>query len=87
MRLASDNSVEVWNGEQFQTVDQIDDRKTLGIKPEQVKINMLFAGGSFGRRANPHADFLVECAEILVSLARADSATSRSSWCGRARTT
>ena len=72
MRLASDNSVEVWNGEQFQTGDQMAIAKTLGIKPEQVKINMLFAGGSFGRRANPHSDYLVECAEILVSLARAD---------------
>ncbi|HVF64905.1 MAG TPA: xanthine dehydrogenase family protein molybdopterin-binding subunit [Casimicrobiaceae bacterium] len=71
MRLGNDNSVEVWNGEQFQTGDQMVIAKTLGIKPEQVKINMLFAGGSFGRRANPHADYLVECAEILVSLARA----------------
>jgi isoquinoline 1-oxidoreductase subunit beta len=71
MRLATDDSVEVWNGEQFQTGDQMAIAKTLGIKPEQVKINMLYAGGSFGRRANPHADYLVECAEILVSLARA----------------
>ena len=71
MRLSSDNSVEVWNGEQFQTADQMNIAKTLGIKPEQVKINMLYAGGSFGRRANPHSDYLVECAEILVSLARA----------------
>ena len=71
MRLASDNSVEVWNGEQFQTGDQMTIAKTLGIKPEQVRINMLFAGGSFGRRANPQSDYLVECAEILVSLARA----------------
>jgi isoquinoline 1-oxidoreductase beta subunit len=72
MRLANDNSVEVWNGEQFQTGDQMAIARTLGIKPEQVKINMLFAGGSFGRRANPQSDYLIECAEILVSLARAD---------------
>ena len=71
MRLADDNSVEVWNGEQMQTGDQMTIAKTLGIKPEQVKINMLYAGGSFGRRACPKADYLVECAEILVSLARA----------------
>jgi isoquinoline 1-oxidoreductase beta subunit len=70
MRLADDNSVEVWNGEQLQTGDQYTIAKTLGIKPEQVKINMLYAGGSFGRRANPQGDYLVECAEILVSLAR-----------------
>ncbi len=71
MRLADDNSVEVWNGEQMQTGDQMAIAKTLGIKPEQVKINMLYAGGSFGRRASTHADYLVECAEILVTLARA----------------
>jgi isoquinoline 1-oxidoreductase beta subunit len=71
MRLADDNSVEVWNGEQLQTGDQHTIARTLGIKPEQVKINMLYAGGSFGRRANPQGDYLVECAEILVSLARA----------------
>jgi isoquinoline 1-oxidoreductase beta subunit len=71
MRLADDNTVEVWNGAQFQTGDQHAIARTLGIKPEQVKINMLYAGGSFGRRANPRADYLVECAEILVSLARA----------------
>jgi len=70
MRLADDNSVEVWNGEQLQTGDQHTIARTLGIKPEQVKINMLYAGGSFGRRANPQGDYLVECAEILVSLAR-----------------
>jgi isoquinoline 1-oxidoreductase beta subunit len=72
MRLSADDSVEVWNGEQMQTGDQHAIAKTLGIKPDRVKINMLYAGGSFGRRANPHADYLVECAEILVALARKD---------------
>jgi isoquinoline 1-oxidoreductase beta subunit len=72
MRLNDDNSVDVWNGEQFQTGDQMTIAKALGIKPEQVRINMLYAGGSFGRRANPHSDYLVECAEILVFLARAE---------------
>src|SRR5258708_39520776 len=51
-----DGACEVWNGEQFQTVDQMNVAGVLGLKPEQVKINMLYAGGSFGRRANPHSD-------------------------------
>jgi isoquinoline 1-oxidoreductase subunit beta len=59
---------EVWNGEQFQTPDQIAIAGVLGLKPEQVKINQLFAGGSFGRRANPYSDFLVETAAIVKAI-------------------
>src|SRR5258705_7845654 len=55
---------EVWNGEQFQTVDQIAVAKLLGLKPEQVKLNQLYAGGGFGRRANPASDYLLEAAAI-----------------------
>src|SRR5437588_1411468 len=55
---------EVWNGEQFQTVDQMVLGQLLDLRPEQVKLNMLYAGGSFGRRANPHSDYLLEAAAI-----------------------
>jgi isoquinoline 1-oxidoreductase beta subunit len=72
MRIAPDNTVEVWNGEQFQTGDQYAIAQYLGVKPEQVKLNMLFAGGSFGRRANPAADYVLECASIVLALARKD---------------
>jgi isoquinoline 1-oxidoreductase beta subunit len=63
VRLGGD-SCEVWNGEQFQTVDQGMVAKVLGIPPQNVKLNMLYAGGSFGRRANPHSDYLMEAAAI-----------------------
>jgi isoquinoline 1-oxidoreductase subunit beta len=59
---------EIWNGEQFQTVDQVMVAKLLGLKPEQVKLNMLYAGGSFGRRANPHSDYLLEAAAIVKAI-------------------
>ncbi|MBL8645037.1 MAG: xanthine dehydrogenase family protein molybdopterin-binding subunit [Rhodospirillaceae bacterium] len=59
---------EVWTGCQFHTVDQGNIAKVLGLKPQQVKINTLFAGGSFGRRANPISDFLTEAAHIAKSL-------------------
>ncbi len=55
---------EVWNGEQFHTGDQNVVAATLGLKPEQVKINMLFAGGSFGRRGNAWSDYLADAASI-----------------------
>lgn len=67
MRLNADGC-EVWNGEQFQTVDQMTVAGVLGLKPEQVKIHMLYAGGSFGRRANPQADYLVETAQIVKAI-------------------
>jgi isoquinoline 1-oxidoreductase beta subunit len=57
-------SCEIWNGEQFQTVDQMNVARMLGLKPEQVKINMLYAGGSFGRRANAYSDYVVEAVAI-----------------------
>jgi len=59
---------EIWNGEQYQTPDQNAVARVLGILPEQVKINMLYAGGSFGRRANPHSDYLVETAHIVKAI-------------------
>lgn len=59
---------EVWNGEQFQTGDQYTLAAFFGLKPEQVKLNMLYAGGSFGRRANPAADYLLETAHIVQAI-------------------
>jgi isoquinoline 1-oxidoreductase beta subunit len=55
---------EIWAGSQFQTVEQRAAAAVLGIKPEQVKINTLYAGGSFGRRATPAADYIVEAVTI-----------------------
>jgi isoquinoline 1-oxidoreductase subunit beta len=59
---------EVWNGEQFQTADQMVIGQLLALRPEQVKLNMLYAGGSFGRRANPHSDYLLEAAAIAKAI-------------------
>ncbi len=55
---------EIWNGEQFQTPDQAAVAKLLGLEPAQVRIHQLYAGGSFGRRANPQSDYLLEAAAI-----------------------
>ncbi|MFC4314919.1 molybdopterin cofactor-binding domain-containing protein [Steroidobacter flavus] len=63
---------EVWNGEQFQTADQMAIAKMLGIAPKDVKINQLFAGGSFGRRANPAGDYLVETVAIAKAIGTSD---------------
>ena len=68
VRLSADRC-EVWNGEQFQTADQAAVAKTVGLMPEQVLLNQLYAGGSFGRRANPASDYVVEAASIAKALA------------------
>ncbi|HEX6138073.1 MAG TPA: xanthine dehydrogenase family protein molybdopterin-binding subunit [Casimicrobiaceae bacterium] len=60
---------EVWNGEQSQTGDQMAIAATVGLKPGQVEIHQLFAGGSFGRRASSHSDYVVEAASIARGLA------------------
>jgi isoquinoline 1-oxidoreductase subunit beta len=59
---------EIWNGEQMHTGDQYAVAKYTGLKPEQVRINTLYAGGSFGRRANPQADYVVEAVSIAKAL-------------------
>ncbi len=58
------NSCEIWNGEQLQTGNQVALAKFLGIKPEAVRMNMVFAGGSFGRRGNFSNDYHLEAAAI-----------------------
>lgn len=59
------DGVRVLNGEQFQTADQAAIAGVLGLKPELVRIDMLYAGGSFGRRANPKSDYPTEAAYIF----------------------
>ena len=58
------NSCEIWAGDQFQTVDQANAAKIAGLDPQQVSIHTLYAGGSFGRRANPYSDYIVEAVSI-----------------------
>jgi isoquinoline 1-oxidoreductase subunit beta len=68
VRLSPD-ACEIWNGEQFQSIDQPAVAAVLGMRPEQVKLNMLYAGGSFGRRANPQADYVVEAVQVAKAIA------------------
>lgn len=67
VRLGKDGC-EIWNGEQSQTVDQISAAALLGIKPEQVSIHMLYAGGSFGRRASSRSDYVLEAVSIAKAI-------------------
>lgn len=56
----SETGAELWSGCQLQTIDQMVLAHILDVKPEQVKINTMLGGGSFGRRGNPSADWTTE---------------------------
>jgi isoquinoline 1-oxidoreductase beta subunit len=65
LEMSLGGGCEVWAGAQLQTVEQATVAAILGLKPEQVKLNTVWAGGSFGRRATPNADYFGEAAAIL----------------------
>lgn len=62
------DSASIWNGNQFPTTDRTAVAKVFGLKPEQVTMHTVFAGGSFGRRANPKSDYVVEAATIAKAI-------------------
>jgi isoquinoline 1-oxidoreductase beta subunit len=70
------NGYLVWNaegaqgrmGSQMQTGDQAGIAEVLGLKPEQVTIETMLAGGSFGRRATPTGESARELAEAAKAI-------------------
>jgi isoquinoline 1-oxidoreductase subunit beta len=62
------DACEIWTGAQFQTADQFAAAQITGLQPEQVIINTLFAGGSFGRRAVPDSDYVSEAVGIAKAI-------------------
>ncbi|MFN7166406.1 MAG: molybdopterin cofactor-binding domain-containing protein [Pannonibacter sp.] len=62
--LFDGSSATFWTGSQFQTIDQMVTGQVLGLTPDKVAINTLWAGGSFGRRAQPDSHYFVEAALI-----------------------
>jgi isoquinoline 1-oxidoreductase beta subunit len=68
-----DDSCTLWVGSQYQTGDQLAAAATAGLKPEQVTLHTMMAGGGFGRRAVPTSDFVVEA----VNIAKAYRASGR----------
>lgn len=67
-----DGRATMWTGSQLQTVDQGVTAAIFGIKPEDVTINTLWAGGSFGRRGVYDSDYIAETAEIVKVTGRSE---------------
>jgi isoquinoline 1-oxidoreductase beta subunit len=63
---------EFWSASQLQTVDQLVAGQVLGIAPDKVRINTLYAGGSFGRRAIADSHYIAEVAAIAKAWGKPD---------------
>ena len=68
------DACKIWAGTQFQTVDRDAAAKVAGLKPEQVQITTMLAGGGFGRRAVPDSDWVVEAVHVARVVRRATEA-------------
>ncbi|PTS87925.1 MULTISPECIES: xanthine dehydrogenase family protein molybdopterin-binding subunit [unclassified Caulobacter] len=64
------NKVKLTFGSQGQTLDQLNVAKIVGTLPGAVEIETLFAGGSFGRRANFPSDYVAECVHIAKKIGK-----------------
>ncbi|MCJ2072851.1 xanthine dehydrogenase family protein molybdopterin-binding subunit [Methylobacterium sp. J-030] len=62
---AADGGYDVYAGFQFQTIEQATMAAILGVTPDRVRLHSNWAGGSFGRRATPTADYLAEAATVF----------------------
>ena len=63
-----DGELETWAGHQVQTVDHKRAAEAAGLPMDKVKLHTLLSGGSFGRRGNPWADFVVEAVHVAKAL-------------------
>jgi isoquinoline 1-oxidoreductase beta subunit len=60
----ADAKATLWLGTQMPGFDAMAASKVLGIAPKYIKINVQMAGGGFGRRAVPTADYVVEACTV-----------------------
>lgn len=67
----SDNGAELWVGSQMPGLDGMAAARVLGLKPEQIKVNVQMAGGGFGRRAIPTSEYVVEACGIAQAARKA----------------
>jgi isoquinoline 1-oxidoreductase beta subunit len=58
------NKVKLTVASQAPSLDQLNTAMIVATLPGAVEIEILPAGGSFGRRANPASDFVAECVHI-----------------------
>jgi isoquinoline 1-oxidoreductase subunit beta len=67
---------DVWTGTQMQGVDRARAAAILGVPAESVTLHNLLLGGGFGRRANPHSDFVA----LATNVARDEGVPIKTVW-------
>ena len=68
VQVAEDGqSAEVWVGSQQGFTPKMGVPKVLGLKPDQVKVNLQYLGGGLGRRSM--TDYVEECASLAKEVA------------------
>jgi len=77
----ADAKATVWTGTQMPGLDAAAAVRVLGIKPENLRLEVQMAGGGFGRRGLPTSDFVVEaCTIAKVAQAAGIAAPIRTLW-------
>ena len=65
------DSATLYYASQMPGIDAGSVAAVTGLRPEQVQINVQMAGGGFGRRATPTAEFVREAVNVAWGLAKA----------------
>jgi isoquinoline 1-oxidoreductase beta subunit len=61
-------SARIWAGHQMPTGDRMAAAQVFGLPPEKIEVTTVYAGGSFGRRANKDSDYVVEACALAKQL-------------------
>jgi len=77
----ADAKAAIYLGTQMPGFDGMAASKVLGLQPQNVKVHVQMAGGGFGRRAVPTADYVVEaCTVAKLAMAAGVTAPIRVLW-------
>jgi isoquinoline 1-oxidoreductase beta subunit len=68
--IVDGNRCKLIHGSQIPTMDQMNAAKIVLNAPGAIQVETLFAGGSFGRRANFQSDYAVECVHIAKKVGK-----------------
>jgi isoquinoline 1-oxidoreductase beta subunit len=67
-RVNTDGTLEVWGGHQMPDLYQAVAAQIAGITPDKVTLHVMKTGGSFGRRATPDSEVIVEAVAVAKAL-------------------
>jgi isoquinoline 1-oxidoreductase beta subunit len=66
--LLTKDGCRIWSGTQMQSGDQKHVAALTGLKPEQISIETLYAGGGFGRRGPFDSDYTMEAVSVAMAM-------------------